>query len=192
MHPKTDGGAETCAYRRPILVCRALPGLLAIVLSACGGGDAGDGTAGAPSAAQTPSATPAGTAVALGCESVVPSPAVKTPRGLVVPDGPRVVTGVTRKRPDDERITVVEGYVEQLPGDLVKAFEAQKGVRVLFKEDEGFEAELLVSDGRHRAFWKVVRACPAGSRFTALYSAERSGDAVAGAAPPTKSPIKRR
>ena len=162
------------------------------MLSACGGGDSDDRGGGAPAATQTPAATAAGPRVALGCESVVPSPTVKTPRGLVVPEGSRIVTGSTRKRPDDERITVVEGYVERLPGDLVKAFEAQKGVQVLFKEDEGFEAELLVSDGRHRAFWKVVRACPSGSRFTALYSAERSGDAVAGAAPPTKRPIKRR
>lgn len=158
------------------------------MLSACGSGD--------DTAPEPPTQEPAPTAVAgepipLGCEPAVPATRVATPRGLVVPDGVRVIAESTRKRPDDDRITVVEGYVERVPSQLVKEFKAAKGIEIQFSEDEEFEAELLVSDGRYRAFWKVVRACLAASRFTALYSSERTGDAVAGAAPATKTPVPR-
>jgi hypothetical protein len=191
MHPKTDGGAETCAYPRGIFVRLALPAVLAVVLSACGGGDA-DAPADLPVAAESPTPVASGEPIPLGCEHVVPQPQIATPRGLIVPRDVRVIAGSRRKRPDDPRITVVEGYVERVPSQLVKAFQGQKGVKILFTEDEEFEAELLVSDGKHRAFWKVVRACLAASRFTALFSTERAGEAVAGAAPPTKKPVRRR
>lgn len=162
---------------------------VALVLCACGSGDTKP-VAAAPTPEPTPTA--AGGPVPLGCEHAVPATQVATPKGLVRPDDLRVIVASTSKRPDDPRITVVEGYVEKVPSALMKSFTGAKDLRVIFSEDEEFEAEVLVSDGRYRAFWKVVRTCLAASRFTALYSSERSASVVAGAAPPTKTPIPRR
>jgi len=61
----------------------------------------------------------------------------------------------------------VSGYVELAPSELEASLRAHRGVRVLFSEDEGFEAEVLVTDGHHRNFWKVLRRCDGGSAFTA-------------------------
>lgn len=187
MHPETGLGPETCAYAPPILVRRAVLALLATAVSACGSGDT---VTDARVQAPTPSAV-AGEQIPLGCEPAVPATRVPTPRGLIIPDGIRVIAESTRKRPDDDRITVVEGYVERVPSQLVKEFKAAEDIEIQLSEDEEFEAELLVSDGRYRAFWKVVRVCLAASKFTALYSSERTGDAVAGAAPATKTPVPR-
>lgn len=169
--------------------------VLLMLLCAAALGACGDQTP-APivSGADTPVATvtPEGGPVPAGCEQSVPATSVKVPRGLVRPPGVRVIVASATKRADDATITIVEGYVEELPGALVKRFGAAKGIEVLFTEDEEFEAEVMVSNSRYRAFWKVVRVCGGASRFTALYAAERSADSLAGAAPPTKKPIKPR
>jgi hypothetical protein len=139
------------------------------VLAGCGGGS-GQTTSDdrAPGKAK-----PMGAEVPVGCEAAVPLTGVKFPNGLLLPPGARVIAASSAPRPDDPQVTVVEGYIEKVPDDVVATFRAHGKVEVLFSEDEGFESEVLVSDGRHRNFWKSVRVCQEASKFTALVADEK-------------------
>ena len=141
------------------------------VVAGCGARDP-EASSGA-AAVDTPAATPDGRTFPEGCESAAPDAPVDAPRGLAVPRGSRVLVESVRERPGNERLTIVEGYVEETPDDMVKAFERAPRTKVVFKESEGFEAEVMVRGGGKENFWKVVRACAKGSRFTAVIVAKR-------------------
>lgn len=174
-----------CRFAVSALACAAL-------LGGCGGSGSDEAADGRATPAPESSPALAGGPIPLGCEHAVPDVRVEVPERLVRPRGVRVVAESVTPRPDDPTITIVEGYVERVPSALAKSFAATPGVEVLFTEDEEFEAEVMVSDGDSRAFWKVVRTCLAASRFSALFASERAADAVTGAAPPTKRPIRPR
>lgn len=142
-----------------VLVAAALAG---------GCGDDGREMPSTPPAATDAVLAPDGKPVPEGCEKAVPADVVEAPRTLIVPAGPRLLVESAAVRPDDPDLTIVEGYLEGLPDDLVKAFEGVPRATVIFKESEGVDAEVLLSDRRSRNFWKIVRACAEGSRFTAL------------------------
>jgi hypothetical protein len=91
---------------------------------------------------------------------------------LILPPGSRLLVESVRTRADDARLTIVEGYVEETPDDLVKVFERAPRTKVIFKESEGFEAEVMLRDRGKENFWKAVRACEEGSRFTAVIVAK--------------------
>jgi len=64
--------------------------------------------------------------------------------------------------------SIVEGFVARTPSQAIADIEHRPGLKVLFREDEGNDAELTVTDGRTRTAYKLVKACSAGSRFTAV------------------------
>jgi hypothetical protein len=102
-----------------------------------------------------------------GCEAAVP----KAPKEL--PDGfPRPSAEVVATSRASDTGTVVDGFVAALPGDVVDDLAGKGELNVLFQEDEGDDAEVTVSDGRHRTAFKLVKACAGGSRFSAVVAAE--------------------
>lgn len=106
-----------------------------------------------------------------GCEGIAPAKPASPVAGLLLPRARVVPAPVPRSRGDGQ-ITFASGYVEVSPDHLLRAFERRPGIRVLLSESEGFEAEVLVSDGRHRNFWKVLRRCNGGSSFSATIAPE--------------------
>lgn len=114
--------------------------------------------AGCGSAAQRSAAVPA------GCEGVAPRTAQALPREL---PRPAVEPMASEARSADGQ-SIVQGFVARLPGQAIAEIARRPGMRVLFREDEGNDAELTVTDGRSRTAYKLVKACQAGSRFTAV------------------------
>lgn len=150
-----------------------------LVGAGCGEGERS--TAPEPETPYAAPAAPDGKPVPLGCEAAVPDSSVPAPEGLLEPPGARVIAASAVPRPDDPRITVVEGYVELTPSRLIARMRRIPDVEVNFVEDEEIEAEVLLGDRRSRNFWKVVRTCEVASRFTALVVDARDGAAVGGA-----------
>jgi hypothetical protein len=135
---------------------RAAP-LIVLLLAGCGNGAA------APETRTTP---PDQTPVASGgaCQQYIPKEPLAAPKGLIEPPGQLIVGKVTRVAPQVR----VEGFIAGQPAGVRNFFLKSRYVKVSFSEDEGFEAEALVSDGRWRNFWKVARACDRGSVFAAI------------------------
>jgi hypothetical protein len=129
--------------------------LLGGCLAGCGGG----ADAGAPpeTAAATPAPDP--------CHR--PARPVRAPKGLVIPEG-TLVAKITERPPNKQ----VEGFVALAPDRFVEFMARREGIGILFREAEGRDAEVMVTDGRQRSFWKLRTACPEGSRFTVLTGAE--------------------
>ena len=141
---------------------RRLPILLAAVLAGCGG------SAGEPETRTTP---PDQTPVAAGgaCQQHIPADPVPKPEGLITPPGEVTVGKVTRVPPQVR----VEGFIAGQPGAIRNHFLRDRKLKVTFSEDEGFEAEALISDGRYQNFWKVAKACDRGSVFAAIVLREK-------------------
>jgi len=158
----------------PLSLC-----LLALV--SCGGDGSRSPAAADPSATYEADVAPDGRPVPLGCDGAVPKTSVDTPAGLLVPPGARVIVASANPRIDDNRITVVEGYVELAPTNLVAGMRRIDGATISFVEDEEIEAEVLIGDARSKNFWKVVRTCEVASRFTALVVSAEDSAAVGGA-----------
>jgi hypothetical protein len=106
-----------------------------------------------------------------GCERIAPAGASKAPAGLHVPDA-KVVVGPSKPREGEEQITIVSGYIELDPSKLAAAFRGHEGWKILFDENDGYDAEVMVTDGTTRNFWKLVRRCEGGSSFTATLAPE--------------------
>jgi hypothetical protein len=87
---------------------------------------------------------------------------------MLLPDAEVRVAKVLRR---PERV-YAEGFVRAEPSAVHRSLVDDPDHEVHFSDDEGFEAEALVSDGEHRTFWKVTRSCRGGSRFVALVSRE--------------------
>lgn len=138
----------------------AVPLLVALAFTGCGGGDEGSPGYTAPLGAD-------GRPAPLGCEHAVPTQAIEPPDGLILPASTRVIVTSAEPNPRDTAVTVVEGYIEKVPGEVIRAFARTPGVEVLFSENEDIEADVLVADERRRNFWKSVRTCLSASRFAA-------------------------
>lgn len=92
---------------------------------------------------------------------------VEPPVGLFLPTG-TIVTAVE----DLDPVVSIEAYVPMTPSQVRRAYENASGYEVLNREDESFDAEVLVTDGATRAFVKVVAACDRASNFLVVVSAE--------------------
>jgi hypothetical protein len=110
------------------------------------------------------------TAAAAGpCDLAKPEKTVDAPAGLIVPDG-ALVESVSPQPPNEK----AEGFLPMTPGGFVAAFERETRLGILLKENEGRDAEMMVTDGKRRSFWKLTLACPEGSRFTVLTGEEKA------------------
>ena len=127
----------------------AASAVLAALLAA-GCGSAGDG--------------PVRAAVPPDCETVAPTAGHALPRDLPRPRG-TVLASEARTAGEQ---AIVQGFVARTPSAARADLTQRAGLRVLFSEDDGADAEVTVTDGRHRTAYKLVRACPSGSRFTAV------------------------
>lgn len=131
--------------------------LCSTLLAGCG-----EGAPEAPGGASVPTAPP--TPRADACAAIRPAPLAGRVSGLIFPRG--TVVGKVTERADGA--TQVEGFIPMTPSGFLRSVERRRGIRVLFRENEGRESEALLSDGRRRNFWKVLAACPQGSKFVAV------------------------
>ena len=134
--------------------------LAVLVLAGCGGDDDAS-----PPAAATSEAGP--------CDLARPKKTIDPPEGLITPDGIEVEE--VAPLPPNQKVT---GFLPLTPSEFIKAFDEDKRLGILFREDEGRDAEMMVTDGKIRSFWKLTLACPEGSRFTALTGEELAPDAA--------------
>lgn len=120
-------------------------GMLAVVLATagCAGGD------------EVAAAT--GVGAMLERLPVCAEPAGGTTHDLPLPSQ---VTLTTFSR--DPQVTGA-GYAAGLPGAVVDAVAAQPGIEVLWSEDEGFEAEILLEQDGERVFLQALATCQGGS-----------------------------
>jgi hypothetical protein len=139
---------------RPFLVAA-----LMLLLAGCGGDDD------TKSAAAPEEGAP--------CDFARPQKAMDPPSGLIVPEG--IEVEAVTSQPPNQKVT---GFLPMTPGDFITGFEREKQLGILFKENEGHDAEMMVTDGKRRTFWKLTLACPGGSRFTALTGEELAPDAA--------------
>lgn len=128
----------------------------AALLAGCGSAEEPTATGRAPAASQSGP-----------CDSARPARTVAAPKGLIMPSG-ALVESVTPQPPNER----AEGFVAMTPSGFVAAFERETRLGILFKENEGRDAEMMVTDGKRRSFWKLRLACPEGSRFTVLTGEE--------------------
>lgn len=94
------------------------------------------------------------------------------PPGAVVPPGTRI-TAVREQAP----LVQLNGYVTSTPREVRAWVEAHSGLDVVVSEDEGYESELLVTDGTWRTFIKARAVCSDGSLLAEVIAPEHS-DAV--------------
>jgi hypothetical protein len=142
---------------------RRLALLALLLLAGCGRDD--------PTQPETRTTPPGQTPVATGgaCQQYIPADPVAAPDGLIKPPGEITVGKVTRVAPQVR----VEGFIAGQPAQVRNHFLRDGKLKVTFSEDEGFEAEALVSDGRYQNFWKVAKACDRGSVFAAIIVREK-------------------
>lgn len=88
-------------------------------------------------------------------------------KGLTVPDG-TVVTKVEQQDP----LTNVSAYTPMTPAQFERTYLEMAGVTVLINENEIYEAELLISNGTHRTFFKATATCRQGSSLLAVVAPE--------------------
>ena len=129
--------------------------LAAALLAGCGGADD-------DAAPRETAATEAGP-----CEFARPKQVLDAPESLIVPDGIEVEE-VTPLPPNQK----VAGYLPMTPSQFLAVFDRDRRLGILFRENERRDAEMMVTDGRTRSFWKLTQACPEGSRFTVLTGEE--------------------
>jgi hypothetical protein len=124
-------------------------------------------------------AVPQATAAAFDASALPPCaeqpspPALPRVPGLQLPDEAAVFT-VTELGP----LTQAEGVVDLTPVDVRAFYEHHEDLRVLSAEDEGFEAEILVTDGTYRMFVKAQILCATASNFAATVGTEADSAAV--------------
>lgn len=139
--------------------------VVAVALALAGCTDAG------PGAAPAPSAAPPTFALNLPPCGKPPSPDPDPPPpGAVVPPG--TVITATREQPP---LLQLNGYVASTPRAIRTWIEAQPDLEVVSSEDEGYESELLVSDGTWRTFVKARAICDEGSLLAEVIAPEDSG-----------------
>ena len=139
--------------------------LLAAALLAGCGGESARPAASPPPAGSAASPPPAGAAVPRGCEKAKPETVITEPiAGLVAPLTP-VQFEAAEKTGSAIR---ARGFVALEPGAFVAEFRARTDVQLLFSENEGFDAEVLVAAGATQTFYKLTQACDGGSEVVAV------------------------
>jgi len=107
------------------------------------------------------------------CADPPPAAANADVVGLILPPS-ATVTQVMSTGP----ITQVTGFVAMTPIQVRVDYQGRTDIQVISAEDEGFEAEVLVSDGEHRTFFKAQAQCSEGSLFVAVVAPEEQAGAV--------------
>jgi hypothetical protein len=109
---------------------------------------------------------PPTTATTAAC-GPAPTSSVRGVRETLLPTG----AVLTSLQPAQDR-TTLEAYVPRTPVALRAEYEARDDLRVLEAEDEGHEAELLVSDGSRRAVVKINAECGGASTMRLVIAPE--------------------
>jgi hypothetical protein len=89
----------------------------------------------------------------------------------VVPDG-LVVTDAQEVGP----LYQITGFLEQTPVEVRDAY--ADSAELVYLEDEGFEAELLVDTGDYRTFIKAQVRCRTGSIVSVIGAPDDEGEAL--------------
>jgi hypothetical protein len=142
---------------RPLALVVAI---VAVLAPAC----AGDGGA-PPVAQQTPDLSGPLTALP-DCEPP-PKGTGEQVKGLMAPEG-IVITDVTTQKP----LTNVSAYIEQTPIQFEAGYSKRGEISILSSENEIFEAEMLISNGKYRNFLKAVAMCKQGSQLLIVVAPE--------------------
>ena len=122
-----------------------------MVLGGCGSGE--------PLAGSTAGPITVGADLGLpGCGKPPSPSADEAPPGSVLPPGTTVTAA--RSQPP---ISQFNGYVTMTPVQVREWIQAQDDLEVLVAEDEGFESELLVGNGKFRTFVKARAVCAEAS-----------------------------
>lgn len=95
------------------------------------------------------------------------------PPGAVMPPESRI-TAVREQAP----LVQLNGYVESTPREIRAWVEAQPDLEVVVAEDEGYESELLVTDGTWRTFIKARAVCEDASLLAEVIAPEDSDAAI--------------
>ena len=119
-----------------------------------------------PPAAAVPTAGGSELTALADCPSPPPA-SVDTVEGMTAPPG-TVVTKVVQQDP----LTNVNGYVPMTPAQFEASFRTLEEVTILLSENEVYEAELLITNGTHRTFFKATATCRRGSTLLAVVAPE--------------------
>ena len=112
-----------------------------------------------------------------------PDPA-QPPPGAIMPPTARMTS--VRDQPP---LVQLNGYVEMTPPQVRAWVEKQSGLDIKQGEDEGYESELLASDGTYTTFIKAVAVCATASLLAEVIApAEASGVLPTPAGSPTPAP----
>ncbi len=101
------------------------------------------------------------------CDEAPEAGPVAAPQGLFLPNG-AVVTEVEDIGP----ITSVLAWVPMTPSQARRAYEGADGYEIVMREDEGYDAEVTVTDGAARSFVEIVAICDQASTINIVTSAE--------------------
>lgn len=100
-----------------------------------------------------------------------PSPAPDPPPdGAVLP--PSTLLTAVRDQPP---LTQFNGYVELTPVQVRTWIEEETDLEILVSEDEGYESELLVTDGVYNTFVKARAICATASLLAEVIAPADSG-----------------
>ena len=127
----------------------------------------------APQPDAAPTHNPTGAFELLAPCEPMPSGAQADVAGLYLPDE-AVVLSVTPFGP----LTHAEGLVDLNPVEVRRHYEARDDLEIISIEDEGFESEVLVSDGEHRMYLMAQVACATGSQFAATVGDEEAAEQI--------------
>lgn len=89
------------------------------------------------------------------------------PADLFLPRG-AVVTEVELIGP----ITSVLAWVPMTPSQARRAYEGAAGYEIIMREDEGYDAEVTVTDGAARSFVEILAICDQASTINVVTSSE--------------------
>ena len=138
---------------------RLLPLVLAaLVAAACADG-------GVPAAQQTPDLM--GPLEALPPCEAPPEGTGEVVKGLIAPEG-LIITNVRVQKP----LTNVTAYIEQTPVQFEAAYTERSDITIISSENEVFEAEMLISDGKYRNYFKAAAMCDKASQLLIVIAPE--------------------
>jgi hypothetical protein len=147
--------------------------LLAAACSAGGGDVAPGGAAGADveagaTTSEDPNALYEGF---VDCEPLPDGIEYTAPEGLVVPDG-LVVTDAQEVGP----LYQLTGFLDATPIDIRDAYAGS--AELVYLEDEGYEAEILIDSGPYRTFLKASIRCRTGSIVAVIGAPDDDGSSL--------------
>ena len=107
------------------------------------------------------------------CDPLPESIPFEPVEGMATLDGV-AVTDVSETGP----ITSVTGLVDQTPVDIRDAFVDRDDVELVYLEDEGYEAEILLDTGDWRTFIKATIRCRTGSVIAFIVAPDEESQAL--------------